>query len=303
MLFFHVGLVSNPPNYSDYPDLISVAIGRFLPAAFIACVLYRVAIKPQQTGLRATIERTILWLGGAWVGALNNYTFDSIPIHRLTPHDVKAQPGGVLALIIIVLIIFAIALGQAWYLRLEGRFRKYLAIYCIMGLILILCIPIPQLHLRVHHYFLAMFLLPGTRVQTRPGLLYQGILIGLFVNGAARWGFDSIMQTAIVLRGDGQIGSLLPNITNPLLGLSNITFGWDAPPQPYDGVSILVNDVERHRWYFGEGAPQVTFDRHIEGINEYFRFGYLSGSDTADFTRAGTWTADGGWKQMEEGSS
>ena len=303
MLFFHVGLVSDPPNHSSYPSLISLAIGRFLPAAFCAYVIYRIAFKPQQTGLTATIERTILWLGGAWVGALNNYTLDFIPIQRLTPHDLNLQKGAYFALACVVLLILGIAVGQAWYLRLEGRFRKYITIYLTMAVGLVLCILVPGLHLRIHHYFLALLLLPGTRLQTRPSLLYQGILVGLFLNGIARWGFDSILQTTGDLRGDGHFDSMLPNITMPVLGTSNISFTWDKPPRPFDGLSVLVNDVERHRWYYGEGDPEVTFERRVEGVNEYFRFGYMHGSSAADFTKAGVWERDGSWLEMEEGAS
>ena len=303
MLFFHVGLVSDPPSHSDYPSLFSLIIGRFLPAVFVAYVIYRSAFKPQQTGLTATVERTILWLGGAWVGSLNNYTFDFIPIQRLTPHDLNLQKGAYLALTLVVLIIFAIALGQAWYLRLEGRFRKYLAIYLTMAAGLILCISIPQLRLRIHHYLLALILLPGTRMQTRPSLLYQGILVGLFINGIARWGFDSILQTPGDLRGDGQFDSLLPNISAPIIGTSNITFMWEKPPRPYDGLSVLVNDVERHRWYYGEGDEDVTFEKKVEGMNDYYRFGYMRGSNAADYTKAGVWEADGEWREMEKGAS
>ena len=245
MLFFHVGLVSDPPNDSSYSSLISLIVGRFLPAAFCAYVIYRIAVKPQQTDLTATIERTILWLGGAWVGALNNYTFDFIPIQRLTPHDLNRQPGAYFALAAVVLIIIGIAVGQAWYLRLEGRFRQYLAIYLTMAAFLVLMVILPWHHLRIHHYILALLLLPGTRTQTRPSLLYQGILVGLFLNGIARWGFDSIIQTTNELRGDGNFNSILPNITAPILGASNISFSWHKPPRPYDGLSILVNDVER----------------------------------------------------------
>ena len=303
MLFFHVGLVSDPPNHSDYASLTSIIIGRFLPAAFVAAVFYRYSVKPQQSGLTANIERTVLWLGGAWVGSLNNYTFDFIPIQRLTPHDINAQPGAVLALIIVVLIIFFIALGQAWYLRQEGRFRRYLAIYSMMVAGLILCIILPPLNLRIHHYFLALLLLPGTRMQTRPSLLYQGILVGLFVNGTARWGFDSIMQTADELRQDGSLGWPLPNITTPVLGTSNITFNWSKPPPPQDGISVLVNDVERHRWYYGEGAPAHTFDRYDDIEREYFRFGYMRGSRSSDYTKAGIWETDEKWTPMESGPS
>ena len=302
MLFFHVGLVSDPPTHENYPDLISMAIGRFLPAIFVAAVFYRYSIKPQQQDLSAYIERTVLWLGGAWVGALNNYTFDFIPIERLTPHDLHAQAGAVLALVIVVLLIFFIALQQAWFLRQEGRFRKYLAIYVCIGAGLLLCVSIPQLKLRLHHYFLAIILLPGTRTQTRPSLLYQGILVGLFINGTARWGFDSIMQTALELRGsDGQKGTTLPEVLTPVIGAMNITFNWSRPPAPYDGISVLVNDVERHKWYFGEGEPSHTFHRYEKVEREYFRFAYIYGSQTGDYTKAGIWEVNGTWAEMEPG--
>lgn len=303
MLFFHVGLVSDPPGHAGFDSLFSTIVGRFLPAAFVAFVFYRFCVEPQQTGLTATVERTVLWLGGAWVGSLNNYTFYYIPLQRLTPHDLQTQPGAKIALILVVLLIFSIALSQAWFLRQEGLFRRYLAIYAILVGAILLGVAEPWLNLRIHHYFLAILLISGTRTQTRPSLLWQGILIGLFINGVARWGFDSILQTTSDLRGDGQLGSLLPNITAPIIGATNITFLWDKPPVPYDGLSVLVNDVERHRWYYGEGAPSHTFNSYDDMEKEYFRFGYMYGSSTGDFTRAGVWEINGTWVPMLEGPS
>ncbi|KAL8711740.1 MAG: hypothetical protein Q9220_003911 [cf. Caloplaca sp. 1 TL-2023] len=305
MLFLHVGLVSDPPTNSDYASLSSLIIGRFLPAAFVAAVFYRYSVKPQQADLHAYLERTVLWLGGAWIGSLNNYTFDFIPIQRLTPSDLRAQPGARLALVCVVLLIFSIAVGQIWYLRLEGRLPRYLAIYATFITFLIVCVIVPTLNLRIHHYFLALLLLPGTRLQTRPSLLYQGILVGLFINGTARWGFDSILQTTAALRGDGQLGSLLPDITTISTTVSNITLQWSDPPlsKGYDGISVLVNDVERHRWYQGEGKPEYTFYRRHEGEKEYFRFAYMRGSGAGDFTKAGVWESTGEWREMEGGPS
>lgn len=110
------------------------------------------------------------------------------------------------------------------------------------------------------------------------------------------------MQTSDVLRGDGQVNSLLPNITAPIVGSSNITFSWDRPPRPYDGLSVLVNDVERHRWYYGEGDPSHTFEKP-DGIDkDYFRFAYMSGSQTEDYTKAGVWESDR-WRHMKPGPS
>lgn len=310
-IFFHVALASDPPNLTDYYAIVSIALSRFLPASFCMFVIYKFCVYPQHKGLRAQVEKTVLWLGGCWVGALNNYTFDKIPIERLTPHDIQNQPGAIPALIIIVLILFTIALGQAWALRVEGRLPRYLAVYGIFVGTILSLVAIPKMNVRIHHYILGLLLSPGTSMQNRPSLLFQGILVGLFINGVARWGFASILQTPSELRGDASIGSLLPVITAPIIHSNigraikaNITFEWALPfPKEFDGLSILVNDVERYRGYEDAGQKSFTWVRHLDGLNEYFRFAYMSGSSRGDYTKAGVWGKDGGWKQMESGPS
>ena len=351
ILFFQTGLATDPPNLTDYYSLLSVAFGRFLPACFCGWVTYKYAVKRSLTNLTAQIEKTILWLGPAWVGALNNQTFDKIPIQRLTPHDIQAQPGAIPALIIVVLSIFFIALGQAWAFRLEGRMPWYLGIYGLLVLGLLIMLAMPGLDLRIHHYILALLLLPGTSFQNRPSLLYQGLLVGLFINGIARWGFDSILQTPGELLQGAQKGDLLPAITVLAATASRITFNLGSLPivdpkskVTYDGISVLVNDVERFRGYSdddsywddtntGSGNFTWTWRRHTLGRDvdvlddergqmdieadddddagieykpaapEYFRFGYMAGSQTADFGKAGKWTEHGEWVHMEPGPS
>lgn len=309
-LFFHVGLASDPPSLTDYHEIISIVTGRFLPAAFVGSVIYRYCTRRQLTGLTAQIEKTVLWLGPCWIGALNNYTFDRIPIQRLTPHDIQQQPGAIPALIIVVFIVFFIALGQAWALRIEGRMPRYLALYAAMGISLLLLVAVPEMNVRIHHYILALLLLPGTSIQNRPSLLFQGLLVGLFINGIARWGFDSLLQTPGQLRGDARLGSQLPQVLPPVIHTNldvsgskpNITFEWLRPlPEGYDGLSVLVNDVERFRGYEDVGEHSFTWARARDGLPEYFRFGYMSGSGVGDYTKAGTWDAEGGWTEMEPG--
>jgi hypothetical protein len=309
-LFAHVALVSDPPGNRDYYSLVSIAFGRFLPAAFCMAVMYWVSIKRTLTGLTAQYEKTILWLGGCWVGALNNYTFDKIPINRLTPHDLK-QPGAIPALIIIILVLLSIAFGQAWGLRMEGKFPKYLAIYATFITGLLLLVAIPGLNLRIHHYIIALLFLPGTCMQNRPSLLYQGLLVGLFINGIGRWGFDSIVQTWAELSGDAPLGSLLPAILPPIIHMNanmgikpNITFEWEqpAPDLGYDGISVLVNDVERYKGYQDMGLMKsFTWIREHEGLPEYFRFAFMKGSETEDYTKGATWGVDGGWVPFKPG--
>ncbi|KAF2719007.1 hypothetical protein K431DRAFT_287181 [Polychaeton citri CBS 116435] len=329
-LFFHVGLASDPPANTTFSGLLSITTGRLLPAAFCMSITYLFTVRRSLKGLTAQLEKTVLWLGPAWVGALNNYTFDRIPIQRLTPHDIKAQPGAVPALIIIVLTIFCIALGQAWAFRVEGRMPRYLALYSGLVLGILLLLAVPGQNVRIHHYILGLLLLPGTSFQNRPSLVYQGLLTGLFVNGIARWGFDSILQTPGELLQGAQRGSLLPAISVLSATISNITFDLGHLPRFdqkaklwYDGVSVLVNDVERFRGYSDDdsywddfsvdadsGNFTWTWDRHNVGkgelskiMPEYFRFGYMHGNNAADFGKAGKWHTDGDWTPMKGGPS
>jgi hypothetical protein len=311
-IFAHVGLASDPPHHGSVTDLISNILGKFLPAAFCAFVIYRfMGVRRALTGLTAQIEKTILWLGGCWVGALSNYTLDWIPIQRLNLHDLQQQPGAKLALAIIIILLTLIVIKQVFYFQREGRLIRYLGIYGLFIGSILISLLLPGLSLRIHHYILALLLLPGTSMQTRPALLYQGLLVGLFINGIARWGFDSVLQTPDALQGDAQHNSRLPKIEAPSITLgknvSTIAFSWLAPPEPFDGISVLVNDVERFRGYTDEGFASDkkfvwTKDSSV-AEPEYFRFSYMQGPSSWDYTKAGIWNADGSWTEMEAGPS
>ncbi|KAF1973955.1 hypothetical protein BU23DRAFT_463103 [Bimuria novae-zelandiae CBS 107.79] len=299
IVFWQVAMASDPPSYSTYPSLASTALANFLPAAFVAVIIYKISVRRTLDHLRAHYEKTVLWVGGLWVGALNNLTFDMIPISRLTSHDLKQQPGAMTALIIIILVLVGAALYQAWCFRVEGRLPRYLGIYAVLGICLLILLAVPSLDLRIHHYILALLLLPGTATQTRPSLLFQGILVGLFINGVARWGFASILQTAAALRGDAQLGSGLPSLLEPVINSTNITFAWHGLIRGYDGVSVLVNDVERFRG--NQDDMGFTWTRRAVDHPEFFRFGFVNyqpfgGISYSDFTRAGTWWANGTWE-------
>ncbi|KAK5317889.1 hypothetical protein LTR93_008530 [Exophiala xenobiotica] len=313
VMFLHVGLVSDPPNTANVYESISTLLGRFLPAAFISFILYRYCAVPLLRGLTAQVEKTVLYLGFCFIGALNNYTFAPlIPIERLTPHDL-AQPGAPFALAIITTLILVIVISQIHFIRISGNMPKYLAIYAGMGFALIILLALPGLRLRIHHYILALLFMPGTGFQTRPGLVYQGLLLGLFINGIARWGFASIIQTPAALGESGSgshgggswWGATSPNVT-ALVGLDarNITFNWGPLPKDkdVDGVSILINDVERWRGYTDEelywDQEEVTLKRRKrddEGEPEFFRFAWMKGSATGTYSRVGVWDEDGIW--------
>ncbi|KAI0396755.1 hypothetical protein F5Y17DRAFT_417683 [Xylariaceae sp. FL0594] len=308
--FWQVGLASDKPLTGTFARLFSNLLGKFLPAMFCAWVFYdKMGVRRTLRGLTAQVEKTVLWLGGCWVGALTNYTFDFIPIQRLTGHDLAQQPGAKAALSIIVIVLAVLVIGQIWCFQQEARLVRFLQLYALIIVALLVALALPNLNLRIHHYFLALLLLPGTGIQTRPSLLYQGILVGFFVNGIARWGFDPILQTSMALQGDAQLGSALPVLLPPMIdaNLSSITFQWGPPPEiRYDGISILVNDVERFRGFFDDGDDKFVWTRNSNGsraIKEYFRFAYTQGADVGDYTRAGIWNQELEWVDMPPGPS
>ena len=307
MIFAQVSFASDPPsasyrNISVIPDHISMFAKRLLPAFFCAVVLYWTTIKRTLSGLEAPFEKTILWLGGFWFGALENYTFEWMPLNRLNADDLQQQPGAKLALAIILIILTCIIASQVYFFWLEGRLPRYLALYGLFLFGILVCLLIPGVSLRIHHYIIGLLLLPGTGMQTRPALLYQGILLGLFANGIARWDFDSILQTADALRRDGTFDSPMPNITgvevfrNP----NDITaaFSFAVPPAGMHGISALVNDVERFRDFFTDGLERnITWIRDGGlGLPEYFRFAYVKAGRTLDYVNVGALNAQGHWE-------
>jgi hypothetical protein len=313
LIFAHVAFVSDPPqasyrNTTVLPDHISMFAKRLLPAFFVAIAIYRMVVKHTLSGLNAQFEMAALWLGGIWIGALSNYTFDWIPISRLNAHDIEQQPGAKAALATIILVLIVIIAGQAHSFWGEGRLFRSLGLYGIFIAAILVCLTIPGVSLRIHHYILALLLLPGTSMQTRPSLLYQGILLGLFVNGIARWDFDSVLQTSEALRGDAMLGSQFPQSLMPSIttGAEELiaSFSWDTPKTDVDGISVVVNDVERGRVFIDahQRWSNVRFRwtrSSNDPFDEYFRWAFLKDGRTLDFSKAGTLFANGTWRSED----
>ncbi|KAJ6132289.1 hypothetical protein N7471_007504 [Penicillium samsonianum] len=302
IVWFQVAMASDPPSMGSYYDLVSIALGRFLPGAFVGFVLYYFCVRHTLKNLDAHWDKTVLWLGGCWVGALNTDTFDRIPISRLTPHDIQQQPGALTALIIVVGSLVAIAFGQAHCFRREGRFFPTISIYGVLVAVVLILVAVPHMNLRIHHYIISLLFLPGTTMQTRPSLLYSGILIGLFINGIARWGFDSILQTPGALLDGAKLGTVPPKIYPPsMTDVNNLVFSFPDLEPHADGLSVLVNDVERFQVFRpkdGQPLPDFTWSRTYPHELEYFRFGLvhtnaLGGLWYEDFSPPAVWGADG----------
>ncbi|BFZ57330.1 hypothetical protein PYCC9005_004382 [Savitreella phatthalungensis] len=261
--FWHTALVSDPPPLRGM-DLLSRGLGAFLPASFVAFAVWKLAGRETLKSPTFPPERVLLYITGLWIGVLSNYVFGAIPVSRLLISDIN-RDGGWAWVIGGACLILTIAVGQMVVMRKAGILGRYLMVYASMFAGLIMLAMLPSSELRIHHYIFAILFLPGTGLQTRPSMFYQSVLLGLFINGIARWGFDSIVQTIAELRGDAAIGSVVPDFLLPddnswigRAGQGMLSWSSKDLPAGY-AFSLLVDDVERYRG----SAPFVNLTEQL----------------------------------------
>ncbi|CAK9440597.1 uncharacterized protein LODBEIA_P46360 [Lodderomyces beijingensis] len=258
----------DPSKPEDLAALISLGLERFLPTCCILYMLWHCSTKrtlqepeePQEplelqdsdspSEKVSYLSRVLLFYPLFWLGVLNNVTFDRLPTDRLVWNDLIEQPGAMIAVSSLVTLIFSCAVVQGYKLWLSGRFQKYLFIYSLFVVGLVVVANIPGLTLRIHHYILAMLLIPGCATRGRTALVFQGILLGLFLSGASGWGLASIAETHLALKRNDPSGALEPPLItlyderSGLLNWQNITT--TNAYKKYTSVSLLINDLEEY---------------------------------------------------------
>ena len=192
--YWHIIIFSQPRTV---PPSMSAAFADFLPGLFMGYGVWRVAfgfVLP--VFMAMPLETTVWYIGPFWVGVLANVTFNKIPINRLLASDIKNRPGALTALLIIIVVVLVIVLNQVRVIRKTGWLPHYAGWYFAGGLVMLVLALLPGLTLRLHHYVVALMLLPATAFPTRLSVVYQAFLLGLVVNDGAAFGWDSILQTA-----------------------------------------------------------------------------------------------------------
>jgi hypothetical protein len=308
--------IVNPQWPRSTAELVSNGFAKMLPLCFVLYTLWTTSVE-RTLAEGSPLAKLFLWYPLFWVGSANSITFDRIPIDRLTVGDIKEMPGSIIAIVIVIPLIILCVVVQAVQIWRSGRLLPYFKWYSVMILVLITLALLPNLELRIHHYILGLFLIPGTSTRGYTAYVLQGLLLGLILSGIARWDFASIVETHVsLLRGEAGASPVPP---------SNLTFNgthilWDKPenrPDKLLGFSLIVNDVES---YVGE---ESSIDIHVLiNDNEYlqsslekvasiplfFRVAISStdpGSlERGDYTRAGVldWPS-GKWQDPEPGMS
>lgn len=192
--YWHIIIFSQPRRV---PPPMSDAFADFLPGLFMAYGIWRVAFRfVLPSFMKMPLEATVWYIGPFWVGVLANVTFNKIPIDRLLVSDIRRRPGALTALIVVVAVVLVVLINQIRVIRKTGWLPHYARWYLAGGLVLLVLALLPGLTLRLHHYIVALILLPVTAFPTRLSAVYQAFLLGLFINGGAAFRWDSILQTA-----------------------------------------------------------------------------------------------------------
>ena len=195
--FWHVSLFSAPRSV---PPPLDLAFGAFLPTLFVAYVFWRVAFRFTLPAFsKAPIEAGIWYVCPFWVGILANIT-TNIPLDRLLASDIRKRAGAITSLVVIVVFLLFVAINQLRVFRKTGWLPWYVGWYVLALAVVLVLSQLPGLQLRLHHYIIAMFFIPGTAFPTRLSAIYQGFLLGLFLNGVAAFGYAPIVQTAASVR-------------------------------------------------------------------------------------------------------
>ncbi|KDN44874.1 hypothetical protein K437DRAFT_224606 [Tilletiaria anomala UBC 951] len=338
--FWHVNMISEP---RDFPPPIGVPFGDFLPTLFTAYAIWKLAVRFVWPAFnRLPIERTIWQLGFYWLGTLLNVVFASVPLNRLVASDLRSQPGALTSLIIIIIVVVIIVINQLRVVRKTGYLPKYLTLYITGGIIVGILAAVPGESLRLHHYIISLVLLPGAAFPTRLCLIYSSFLLGMFLNGVGRWGFDGLLQDVATVRGDGIISSDLPsfatqqatwagvvaNSTNTTASRGTVT--WTPIPvnltSSWDSFALLVDDVLRYQGtatsfnissilsdYESDAAKNLTnslndvsvvsLSQQLASEPHYLRLAYVSQGQYGDFTQAATAFYNGTWIDAPPGAT
>ncbi|GFZ51307.1 hypothetical protein JCM24511_09067 [Saitozyma sp. JCM 24511] len=281
------------PAYAP-PDWEWVFSG-LLPVLFTGYWAYRVSFKRTISAFAELPFELALWQGlGFWIGVENSTIFARLPISRLGYGTL--DPGGVIALVVIICMVVVVVLFQAWDMRKFGLLQYYLVRYLPLVPLLIVLACIPNYTLRIHHYLYALAAIPVLSLPNRVSVFGQAFMLGLFLDGVGRWGWASIIEQTTSLLGDAAantpLPTLIPSNTTDILSWTALNNTLRA--ENITGISLLVDDVLRLANTTVGNVSMQALGLDL-GLDHFFRIAWSEDGDSLDFTVPLVRWANGSW--------
>ncbi|KAF8761219.1 LCCL domain [Rhizoctonia solani] len=190
-----------------------------------------------------------------------------------------------------------------------GMFFYYLSRYTLAGIAIAVLVSLPGLTFRLHHYFAAILLMPLTAIPSRVSAVCQAFLLGMFLQGVAKFGFDSILQTAAEVYEEmhrlGRLSLRFTNSSTVVSSFANSSISWNAisselsGSEGWNGFSLLVDDVQR----LAGDSLSYNLSGLQAGVVHFFRLAYQRDGVSGDYTKAATLFPNGTWLDPLPGPS
>lgn len=191
---------------------IAEGLGNFILTLFVTYVLYQ-RFGGHETipePLHFAVEWSSLWLPFFFFGlTINLWTIDLV--NFTVSSDMFNSPSNTAAFFIGLPILLVIILSQLVVIWRQARLVKFAVAYGLGIALFYVVAAVTGTYTHWHHWFNSLILFPLTNVSWKPSLVYQAFILGMFLNGVARWGFDSPFEASAVQLNDASpVGSAYP---------------------------------------------------------------------------------------------
>ncbi len=211
-------------------------------------------------------------------------------------------------MIVVAIVVLFIAINQVRVMWKTGYLAKYVSLYIVGGVLVGLAAAVPGETLRLHHYIIALVLLPACAFPTRLCLIYIAFLLGMFTNGCGAVVLRRVAGGQFGCAGRCYRGTGRPtfNTTSSSFARADGLVRWNAIPEDqvadWDGYALLVDDVLRYQgsatsWNLSslveiyaaeakaDGQGGLPNNETIRELPHYLRVAYSSQGSPGDFTR------------------
>ncbi|KNC85823.1 hypothetical protein SARC_02006 [Sphaeroforma arctica JP610] len=196
--YWYVVFVVYPTYTANGVDRVDYALGTFFSfTVFIYAIFdFSVNITLYDTACGRYVFDTMLLFMLPYFVMLHMSYIKPFLDYSFTPGGFSGLSDWQVAIAVIitlaVIVLGAIQLAEVYrHGLLPYYFIGYVAVISLLCIITWLVDMSNHLMFHLHHYQLALLLLPMTRFSGRFSVFLSGLLLGMFVNGVACYGFDS----------------------------------------------------------------------------------------------------------------